>query len=90
MSCSVAVGIEATSWRMRSRQSGISFFSTSTTITGLQVAPTAPCSVAYASSCSEHESFQRQVDVLCVIWCRRLLYEAAVSVTVPPRRRRGV
>ena len=58
---------------MRSFQRGISFFRTSTTITGLQVAPTPPCSIEYDSSWMDAESFQRHVGVVCVIWCRGLL-----------------
>src|SRR5260370_36171969 len=59
---------------IRSFQSPISFLRTPSTITGLHVAPTAPCSIEYVSSWMDAESFHRQVGVTCVISCRRLLY----------------
>jgi hypothetical protein len=36
-------------------------------ITGLQVAPTAPFSIEHVSSEIDAESFQRHVEVVCVI-----------------------
>jgi hypothetical protein len=47
--------------------SGISFLSTEATMEGLQVAPTAPCSIESVSSSMEGESFYKQVGVVCVI-----------------------
>src|SRR6266849_5045169 len=64
---SVAVGSSSMSARMRSFHKLISFFKTPCTITGLHVAPTAPCSIEYVSSGIEAESFHRQVGVACVI-----------------------
>ena len=43
-------------------------------MTGLQVAPTAPFSIAYLSSSMSAESFHRHVGVVCVISCSGLLY----------------
>ena len=57
-SSSVAVPSPAMSSPIRSRQRCISFFSTSPTIVGFEVAPTAPFAIAYVSSSTEHESFQ--------------------------------
>ncbi len=73
ISSSVAVGISLTSSCMRPFQKLISLFSTPTTITGLHVAPTAPCSIEYVNSSMEAESFHKQVGVVCVILCRGLL-----------------
>ena len=53
----VAVGISLINCTMRSCQTSISFCSTSPTITGLQVAPTAPWSMAYSNSSMAQESF---------------------------------
>ena len=57
-SSSVALGLVAISSPIRSRQRCISFFSTSPTIVGFEVAPTAPFAIAYVNSSTEHESFQ--------------------------------
>ena len=58
---------------MRLFQTFISFLRIPWTITGLHVAPTAPCSIEYVNSWMEAESFQRQVGVVCVILCSGLL-----------------
>ena len=58
MSSSVDVGFWAMISAIRSRHRCISLLSTSPTIVGLLVAPTAPRSTAYVSSSIEHESFQ--------------------------------
>ena len=42
-------------------------------MTGLQVAPTAPCSMEYFSSSTDAESFHKQVGVVWVILCSGLL-----------------
>jgi len=73
MASSVACGISRTSSAMRSFHRCISFFSTSRTIDGLQVAPTAPSSIEAASSPTAAESFHKQVGVVWVISCRGLL-----------------
>ena len=77
---SVAVACSAASALIRPVQYASSFLTTSTAMTGLQVAPTAPCSIAYASSASAAESFHRHVPVVCVIWCSGLLYETPGSM----------
>src|ERR1700743_804802 len=48
-------------------------------MTGLQVAPTAPCSMEYVSSDSVAESFHKQVGVVCVISYKGLLYATGFS-----------
>jgi hypothetical protein len=69
----VAVGDSSMSAWMRSFQKLISFFKTPCTMTGLHVAPTAPCSLEYLSSWIEAESFHRQVGAAWVISWRGLL-----------------
>src|SRR5262245_57167551 len=64
---SVAVEYSAARDLIRLVQYASSFLTTSTAMTGLHVAPTAPCSIAYASSASAAESFHRHVLVVCVI-----------------------
>ena len=58
---------------MRSFQTCNSCFRTSSTMTGLQVAPTAPFSIESVSSEIAAESFHRLVGVVWVISCRGLL-----------------
>src|SRR6266478_4654406 len=64
---SVAVDSSSMSAWMRFFQKLISFFKTPCTMTGLHVAPTAPCSIEYVSSWIEAESFHRHVGVAWVI-----------------------
>src|SRR6202034_189171 len=79
ISSSVASGKLAASSRMRGFQTAISFLSTETAIEGLQVAPTAPCSMEYVSSSIAAESFQRQVGGVCVILKSGVLNGSAES-----------
>ena len=74
MSSSVAVGYSAISFSIQGSHSSNSLLSTWPTITGLAVAPTAPCSIAELSSAIEHESFHRSVSVVMTILCNGLLY----------------
>ena len=57
-STSVQAGFAAASSRTRGTQCPFSFFMTSSTIDGLEVAPVAPRSTAYVSSSIAQESFQ--------------------------------
>src|SRR6185312_4452365 len=59
---------------MRLFQVAISFLSTETAMTGLHVAPTAPCSIEYESSSIDAESFHKQVGVVRAISKSGLLY----------------
>src|SRR5712692_10322897 len=67
---------------MRSLHRPISFLRTPSTMTGLQVAPTAPCSIEYVSSWMEAESFHREEGVDCVISCNGLLYTTGAVIWV--------
>src|SRR5436190_392473 len=87
---SVAAACSAASALIRPVQYASSFFTTSTAMTGLHVAPTAPWSIAYASSASAAESFHRHVLVVCVIWCSGLLYETPGSMVDSTRPDRGL
>ena len=66
---------------MRGSQLSYSFLSTSPTIVGLEVAPTAPLATAYSSSAIEHESFQYSVGVV------RAMSPSGVSTQIPSRCR---
>ena len=57
-STSVHTAWAAASSRTRDDQRTRSFFITSSTMLGLEVAPVAPRSIAYCSSSMAHESFQ--------------------------------
>ena len=58
ISTSVQVGCSSRMARTRGRQTSSSFFMTSPTIVGFEVAPTAPLATAYSSSATAQESFQ--------------------------------
>ncbi len=77
-STSDQVGLAAASSWTRGAQCAFSFFITSSTMLGLDVAPVAPRSTAYASSSTAQESFQYWVGVSCVI--RRSGLSSAVDV----------
>ena len=62
-STSDQVGFAAAISRTRGTQWSFSFFMTSTTIDGFEVAPVPPRSTAYASSATAQESFQKSVGV---------------------------
>src|SRR5260370_14646714 len=80
ISASVALGRAAkTSW-IRAFQSPISCCRTLKTMVGLLVAPVAPCSMAYLSSPTAHESFQKSVGVVETILCSGLRNMLAIPL----------
>ena len=81
MSRSDAPARSAAISRIRGSQASYSFLSTSPTIVGFEVAPTAPLPTAYSSSAIEHESFQYSVGVV------RAISPSGVSIQIPSRRR---
>ena len=60
--------------RIRSFHSASAALSTVKTMKGFEVAPVAPCSMAYVNSDTEQESFQNSVGVVETVWCNGLLY----------------
>src|SRR5437867_1388720 len=73
-STSLHAGFSAMVCRIRFLQAGSSFFKTARTIVGFEVAPTAPLAMAYASSSTEHESFQYWVAVAVAVSCNGLRF----------------
>ncbi len=71
-SSSVQVGLAATISPIRPRQRSSSLVSTSPTIVGFVVAPVAPWAIAYSSSATEQESFQKSVAVVDTVRRRGL------------------
>ncbi len=86
-STSDPVGISRPIARIRSRHRGSSFRSTSSTMVGFVVAPTAPCTIASASSSDAQLSFQKSVAVVATVWCSGPRYPPFVSpMVMPPAR----
>ena len=77
------MGFSAIISRTRGVQWSFSFFITSSTITGFEVAPVPPRSTAYASSATAQESFQKSVGVDSTIR-RSGLSTVAMAVMDPP------
>src|SRR6185436_338412 len=80
MSSSVAAGRSRINAAMRGRHSASRVFKTEWAITGLQVAPTPPCSRLHLSSSGSAESFHRHVAVVCVISWSGLFHAAPVDM----------
>src|SRR6186997_3307772 len=80
MSSSVAADRSRINAAMRGRHSASRLFKTEWAITGLQVAPTPPCSRLHRSSSGSAESFHRQVAVVCVISWSGLFHAAPVDM----------
>src|SRR5258706_1623238 len=73
----------AISW-IRGRQTSASFFRTSPTMVGFEVAPTAPRAIAYSSSARAHESFQYSVGVVRAIRASGLSAGSAAGCIMAP------
>src|SRR5688572_16121560 len=80
ISSSVAAGRSRINAAMRGRHSASRVFKTEWAITGLQVAPTPPCSRLHRSSSGSAESFHRHVAVVCVISWSGLFHAAPVDM----------
>ena len=83
-STSDQVGFSAIISRTRGVQWSFSFFITSPTITGFEVAPVPPRSTAYASSATAQESFQKSVGVASTIRASGLSTAASIVVMGSP------
>ena len=71
---------------MRGRQTSISLRSTSPTMVGFDVAPTAPLATASSSSAVAHESFQYSVGVVRAIRPSRVSPVVSISAALDPQR----
>src|SRR6185437_4601071 len=90
MSTSLARGFSRAIVLILGSQTSASFFRTSPTMVGLDVAPTAPRATAYSSSARAHESFQYSVGVVLAIFASGLSRASATGCIRAPIHQPGM